>query len=143
MRINACTLSLTVADIAATQRFLVDHFGYTEAIAADGFVSLTHPQAPLGIAVHELGLTVLPEAQRHVPSQGVAIAFTVDDAAREEARLRVAGVPITLPLIEQPWGEKLFQVTDPNGVIVQVLEWTTPGAVEPALSHDRNTAQTG
>ncbi|MFI7004142.1 VOC family protein [Nocardia sp. NPDC050175] len=131
MRINACTLSLTVADIAATQRFLVDHFGYTEAIAADGFVSLTHPEAPLGIAVHELGLAVLPEEQRHVPSQGVAIAFTVDDAAREEARLRDAGVPITLPLIEQPWGEKLFQVTDPNGVIVQVLEWTTPGVVEP------------
>ncbi|MFI6170882.1 VOC family protein [Nocardia sp. NPDC051052] len=142
MRINACTLSLTVADIAATQRFLVDHFGYTEAIAADGFVSLTHPQAPLSIAVHEIGLAVLPEEQRHVPSQGIAVVFTVDDAARAEARLRAAGVPITLPLMEQPWGEKLFQVTDPNGVIVQVLEWTVPGDVESALSHDRNTERT-
>lgn len=143
MRINACTLSLTVADIAATQRFLVEHFGYAEAIAADGFVSLTHPQAPLSIAVHELGLAVLPEEQRHVPSRGIAIVFTVDDATCEEARLRDAGVPITLPLIEQPWGEKLFQVTDPNGVVVQILEWTTPGEAEPALSDDRNTDRAG
>ncbi|MFI6048214.1 VOC family protein [Nocardia sp. NPDC051321] len=142
MRINACTLCLSVADIAATQRFLVDHFGYTEAIAADGFVSLTHPQAPLSIAVHEIGLVVLPEEQRHVPSQGIAIAFTVDDAAREEARLRDAGVPITLPLMEQPWGEKLFQVTDPNGIIVEVLEWTAPKDIEPALLHDRNAGRT-
>ncbi|WP_405159734.1 VOC family protein [Nocardia sp. NBC_01499] len=142
MRINASTLSLTVADIAATKRFLIDHFGYLEAIAADGFVSLTHPAA-LGIAVHELGLAVLPEEQRHIASQGIAIAFTVDDAAREEARLRNAGVPITLPLVEQPWGEKLFQVTDPNGVIVQVLEWTTPVADGPSLSDDLDTEQNG
>ncbi|MFI9507600.1 VOC family protein [Nocardia sp. NPDC052566] len=124
MPITACTLSLTVNDIAATKRFLIDHFGYTEAIAAEGFVSLIHAEVPLGVAVHRRGLEVLPEEQRHVVSQGFAIAFTVDDAEREEARLRAEGANITLPLVEQPWGEKLFQVTDPNGVVVQILEWT-------------------
>lgn len=126
MQINASTLSLTVADIAATARFLIDHFGYVEAIAAEGFVSLTNDTSALGIAVHERGLAVLPEEQRDVVSQGIAIAFTVADAAAEEARLRSEGANITLPLLEQPWGEKLFQVTDPNGIVVEVLEWTTP-----------------
>lgn len=33
-----------------------------------------------------------------------------------------------MPLREEPWGERLFQVTDPNGVIVQFVEWVTPPA---------------
>ncbi|WP_282434844.1 hypothetical protein [Nocardia panacis] len=33
------------------------------------------------------------------------------------------GANITLPLLEQPWGERLFQVSDPNGIVVQPLEW--------------------
>ncbi|WP_433271540.1 hypothetical protein ACQPZF_12660 [Actinosynnema sp. CS-041913] len=24
---------------------------------------------------------------------------------------------------EEPWGERLFQVTAPNGVVVQLVEW--------------------
>ncbi len=35
---------------------------------------------------------------------------------------------ITMPLREEPWGERLFQITDPNGVVVQFIEWTTPDA---------------
>ena len=44
----------------------------------------------------------------------------------EEQRLRDEGVEITLPLREDPWGERLFQVTDPNGVVYQLVEWA-PG----------------
>ena len=31
-----------------------------------------------------------------------------------------------MPLREEPWGERAFQVTDPNGVIVQLLDWNAP-----------------
>ncbi|AJC61484.1 hypothetical protein GZL_08961 [Streptomyces sp. 769] len=31
-----------------------------------------------------------------------------------------------MPLRQEPWGETLFQVTDPNGVIIQFVEWSTP-----------------
>jgi uncharacterized glyoxalase superfamily protein PhnB len=33
------------------------------------------------------------------------------------------GVVITMPLTEEEWGERAFQVRDPNGVIVQLLNW--------------------
>ena len=55
------------------------------------------------------------------------LAFTVDSGiAGEEDRLRAAGVDITMPLREEPWGERLFQITDPNGVVVQFVEWAAP-----------------
>ncbi|MEU7429221.1 hypothetical protein [Streptomyces sp. NPDC040750] len=37
-----------------------------------------------------------------------------------------AAVDVVLPLREEPWGERLFQVADPNGVIVQFVEWAAP-----------------
>jgi uncharacterized glyoxalase superfamily protein PhnB len=39
------------------------------------------------------------------------------------ARLQEEGVPITMPLTVDSWGERSFQVRDPNGVIVQLLDW--------------------
>jgi uncharacterized glyoxalase superfamily protein PhnB len=56
----------------------------------------------------------------------VTARFTVTGLEAEEKRLRSEGVDITMPLREEQWGERLFQLTDPNGVIVQLVEWTTP-----------------
>lgn len=44
----------------------------------------------------------------------------------------MVGAPITMPLREEPWGERLFQLTDPNGVVVQLVEWVTPDETEQA-----------
>jgi uncharacterized glyoxalase superfamily protein PhnB len=49
--------------------------------------------------------------------------LVVDDLDTELARLGSAGVEITLPLREEEWGERLFQVTDPNGVIIELVQW--------------------
>ncbi|KPC64359.1 VOC family protein [Streptomyces chattanoogensis] len=71
MQITASTVSLTVDDVAASQRFFTSHLGYAEQAVAEG-------------------------------------------------------VDITMPLREEPWGERLFQIKDPNGVVIQFVEWATP-----------------
>ncbi|CAM5714998.1 hypothetical protein SGLAM104S_00487 [Streptomyces glaucescens] len=69
--------------------------------------------------------------ERH--ADGLILVFTLADGLDdEERRLRDAGVEITMPLREEPWGERLFQVTDPNGVIVRFVEWVTRGTQEQA-----------
>jgi uncharacterized glyoxalase superfamily protein PhnB len=125
-RITASTVSLTVDDVTASQAFLTTHLGYTVKVAADGFASLTHADA-VDVVLLARGTEVLPPDQRDRHASGLILAFTVaDDLARQERLLRDAGVEITLPLREEPWGERLFQITDPNGVVVQFVEWTTP-----------------
>ncbi|MFF2141726.1 VOC family protein [Kitasatospora sp. NPDC058190] len=123
MHITSTAVSLTVEDVTTSAAFLQRHFGYTEHMSADGFVSLVHPGGGVGVVYLRRGLEVLPEDQRHRIADGVILAFTVEDIAAEEERLRGEGVAITLPLREEPWGEKLFQVTDPNGVAVELVEW--------------------
>ena len=44
-------------------------------------------------------------------------------------RLEREGVGITMPLTVEEWGERAFQVRDPNGIIVQLVDWNaTPSA---------------
>ncbi|MFE6866985.1 VOC family protein [Kitasatospora sp. NPDC057692] len=123
MQITSSAVSLTVEDVEASAAFLREHFGFAEQMAADGFVSLGHDSAGMNVVFLRRGIEVLPEGVRDQVAAGLILAFVVADVAAEEARLRAAGVEITMPLREEPWGEKLFQVTDPNGVVVELVEW--------------------
>jgi uncharacterized glyoxalase superfamily protein PhnB len=126
LQITASTVSLTVDDVAASQRFFTTHLGYTEQAAADGFASLSRDDAAVDIVLLARGNQVLPAGQRDQRAAGLILAFTGTGIDTEEKRLHAEGVEITMPLREEPWGERLFQVTDPNGVIVQFVEWVTP-----------------
>lgn len=75
---------------------------------------------------------MLPAGQRDQHVSGLILAFTITGIEAEEKRLRAEGVEITMPLREELWGERLFQITDPNGVIVQFAEWVTPSGPEYA-----------
>ncbi|MEU1574459.1 VOC family protein [Streptomyces collinus] len=78
-----------------------------------------------GIRSAPVGHPLLPPDQRDRHAGGLILAFTDTGLEAEEKRLRSEGVDITMPLREEPWGERLFQVTDPNGVVVQLVEWIT------------------
>jgi uncharacterized glyoxalase superfamily protein PhnB len=77
----------------------------------------------MNVAFLRRGLASLPEDQRDDHAGGLILAFVVDDLEGELARLRAEGVAITMPLTSEEWGERAFQVRDPNGVIVQLVDW--------------------
>ena len=126
MQITASAVSLNVADVPASVAFLTSHFGFRQEMAADGFASLAREDSGMNVVFLRRGLATLPEAQRDTRAAGLILAFAVEDLEGELARLRGEGVHITMPLREEPWGERAFQVTDPNGVIVQLLDWNAP-----------------
>ncbi|MDT9699938.1 VOC family protein [Streptomyces sp. P17] len=113
-------------DIAASQEFFTTHLGYTEQAAADGFASLTRQDAAVDLVLLARGTEILPPDQRDQRASGLILAFTTTGIQDEEKRLQDAGVEITMPLREEPWGERVFQITDPNGLIVQFVEWAAP-----------------
>jgi uncharacterized glyoxalase superfamily protein PhnB len=121
--ITASAVSLNVDDVAASSAFLTGHFGFREEMAADGFASLSREDVGMNVIFLRRGLASLPDDQRDDHADGVILAFVVDDLEAELARLNAEGVTITMPLREEPWGERAFQVTDPNGIIVQLVDW--------------------
>ncbi|WNV90414.1 VOC family protein [Umezawaea sp. Da 62-37] len=123
MQITASAVSLNVDDVTASAKFLRDHFGFQEQMSADGFASLVREDAGMNVVFLRRGLETLPDDQRDVHATGLILAFVVTDLEGELARLRDEGVTITMPLTSEEWGERAFQVRDPNGVIVQLVDW--------------------
>jgi uncharacterized glyoxalase superfamily protein PhnB len=132
VHITASAVSLNVENVTASSAFLTEHFGFQQEMAADGFVSLTRQDTGMGVVFLRRGLEILPDDQRDTHAAGLILAFTVADLEGELARLHAEGVAITMPLTVEEWGERAFQVTDPNGVIVQLMDWAgRPGNQPP------------
>ena len=126
MRITASATALNVEDVPASTEFLVEHFGFRTEMTADGFASLHRDDAGMNVIFLRTGLPTLPADQRDERAAGTILAFTVDDLEGELARLQDEGVAITMPLTSDEWGERAFQVRDPNGVVVQLVDWNGP-----------------
>jgi len=127
VKIASSAISLNVEDVAASSAFLVEHFGFHEEMAADGFASLARDDAGMNVIFLRRGLTTLPADQRDDHAGGLILAFSVEDLEGELARLQAENVKIIMPLTSEEWGERAFQVRDPNGVVIQLLDWNAPG----------------
>jgi predicted enzyme related to lactoylglutathione lyase len=125
VNIIASAISLNVNDPEASAAFVRDHFGFEEEMAADGFVSLTRPDAGFNLIFLRTGLPTFKPASAAGPANGLLVAFVVDDIDREYERIQREGVEVTTPIETEEWGERYFQVTDPNGVVLQLVQWVT------------------
>ena len=124
MKINETALSLNVADPVASAEFAKQHFGFTEAMAGDGFVSLTHPSAGANVVFLRTGLpTFKPESIAGPAGQGLLIVFVVDDLDAEFARISAGGATVVTMPETEPWGERFCQFADPNGLVWQLVQW--------------------
>jgi predicted enzyme related to lactoylglutathione lyase len=126
VNVTASAVSLNVPDPMASAAFLSGHFGFSEEMSAEGFVSLSRPDAGFNVIFLRTGLaTFRPEAIRHTTATGLLLVFVVDDIDAEYARIQAEGVPITTEIETEPWGERYFQVTDPNDVVIQLVQWVS------------------
>ncbi|MCC3327326.1 VOC family protein [Nocardia abscessus] len=124
MNITASAISLNVPDPVASAKFLIDHLGFEEKMSADGFVSLDRSDAGLNVIYLRTGLASFkPKSAAGSAGEGLLVVFVVDDIDAEYARLQGEGVPIVTPIETEEWGERYFQMTDPNGIIIQLVQW--------------------
>jgi catechol 2,3-dioxygenase-like lactoylglutathione lyase family enzyme len=123
MNIVSSAVSLTVADPAASSRFFTGHLGFRQILAGEEFIALGRDDAAVDLVLTER------DPERWQPGQGPAdaiVVFAVTGLAAEYERLRREGAAITVPFRREPWGELTMQLSDPNGVTVQLTEWISP-----------------
>ncbi|WP_228001869.1 VOC family protein [Nocardia australiensis] len=124
MKITATALSLNVPDPDASAAFAKQNFGFIEAMSADGFISLTHPDAGLNVVLLRTGLgSFKPESIAGSAGQGTLVVFVVEDVDAEFARISAAGATVVTELETEPWGERYCQFSDPNGIVWQLVQW--------------------
>lgn len=124
MRISRSAISLNVPDVPASAAFVTSHFGFTEVMAADGFSSLASESAGFNLIFLRTGLeSFKPERAAGSAGAGLLVVFEVEGIDEEYARLQEGGAPVVTPIETEPWGERYFQVEDPNGIIYQLVQW--------------------
>ncbi|MBV6696901.1 VOC family protein [Kitasatospora aureofaciens] len=123
MNVVSSTVFLTVNDPAASSRFFTTHLGFREVLVHEDFVELGRDDAAVDLVL------VRRDLERHGLGLGpteVIVSFAVTGIAAEYERLRNEGAAIAVPLRQEPWGELVVRLVDPNGVAVQLTEWVPP-----------------
>ena len=69
MQITSSAISLNVSDPTASAAFLTEHFGFTEEMSSDGFVSLARPDAGFNIIFLRVGLSTFKPAAAAGPAR--------------------------------------------------------------------------
>ena len=124
MQIGQTAVSLNVIDVGASANFAQTHFGFTEQMAAEGFVSLAHPTAAVNLVFLVTGLSTFKPAEiAGSAGQGLLLAFVVDDLDAEFERIQAGGARVVTSPETEPWGERFCQFADPNGLVWQLVEW--------------------
>ena len=143
MQITSSAVSLNVDDPEASAAFVEKHLGFQREMAADGFVSLSRRDAGFNLVLLRTGLpTFKPEAMARSRATGVLVVLEVADVDTEYERMRGEEVEVTTPIETEEWGERFFQVTDPCGVVFQLVQWVNAppagvvaeGAISPGTA---------
>ncbi|MFB8031246.1 VOC family protein [Streptomyces sp. NPDC056465] len=126
MNINGSTVLLAVRDPEASSRFFTSHLGFREVLVTGGFIQLSRDDAGVDLAVLSHHSEHHRTWRQPAAPPDVMVSFAVTGLAAEHERLRREGVRITMPLRQEPWGEWALQLTDPNGIVIQLVEWMPP-----------------
>lgn len=88
-------------------------FRFPDPEGGDAYVSLSIGPASLGIARD-------PGVERSPAGDPVALWFYVDDTDAAFAEVHAAGARVVSEPADMPWGERVAQVRDPDGNLVNL-----------------------
>lgn len=128
MKITSYYPVLMVEDVAAAAGFWQRHFGFRPLFEAEWYTHLQSETDPsVNLAILQGDHDTIPAGGRGRTS-GILINFEVEDVDAIHANLVAAGLPILLPLRDEPFGQRHFIKQDPNGVLIDVITPIAPSA---------------
>ncbi|WP_318241885.1 VOC family protein [Arthrobacter pullicola] len=122
--VSAFAVSLNVPNPEASASFLTANFGYGVEMQDEGFVSLKHPDGGSNIIFLRTGLpTFKPADIAGSAGEGLLLVLVVEDLDERHRQLSARSVEVVTAPETEPWGERFSQYRDPNGLIVQLVQW--------------------
>ncbi|MFI0486462.1 VOC family protein [Actinomadura sp. 9N215] len=127
MRLTSFYPVICTSRLQESHRFYTELLGFETTFEADWYVSLRRPgTSPYELALLDHTHPTLPEAYR-TPVQGLLLNFEVEDVDTEWERLvHQAGLHPELHLRDEDFGQRHFIVSDPNGVLIDVITPIAP-----------------
>lgn len=135
MKLSSFYPVICTTDVAAVRDFYVRHFDFSVVFDSGWYASLRRDGEPVyELAVLDSTHPTIPDGFRQ-PAAGLLLNFEVDDVDAEYERLVTrAGLTPTLRLRSEEFGQRHFIVTDPAGVLVDVITEIPPSGEFAAAS---------
>jgi predicted enzyme related to lactoylglutathione lyase len=123
---TSTAISLNVAAPRASADFFQRCLDFTvEMEQDDSFISLRHPSGGPNVIFLQTGLATFKPAHRSGSAgDGLLLVFVVDDVDAAHADLVSRGAEVVTEPETEPWGERFSQYEDPNGIVIQLVQWT-------------------
>jgi len=113
MSVRRIVPDITSKDLDASRRFYVDVLGLEVAMDMGFIVTLVSPSNPTA----QVSLMRDDDSSTILPQMSIEVA-DVDDV---HSRAVSHGLNVVYPLTNEPWGVRRFFVTDPNGIVINVM----------------------
>lgn len=140
MKLESMYPVLGTERIQESRDFYTGLLNFEITFEADWYVSLlSKSERPFQLALLDHTHPSVPENFRK-PASGVILNFEVEDVDAEYERLREAGLPMHLEIRSEDWGQRHFITSDPNGILIDMIQLIPPSA-EFAAMYDANTAE--
>jgi lactoylglutathione lyase len=116
---------LSAADLERSVEFYAGLLGGRETYRTPPagrpeFVVLTFADGEIGVGRMSGGPALHGRTQRPASGHRVELCVYVEDVDASVERMRTAGVPVVLEPCDQPWGERVAYVEDPDGNLVML-----------------------
>ncbi|MCX6904974.1 MAG: VOC family protein [Verrucomicrobia bacterium] len=113
MSIRRVVPDITSERMEESRKFYTEFLGFQVAMDMGWIVTLASPENPTA----QITLLRSPASAAPHPDLSMEVA----DVDIVHAKAMALGLPIVYPLTDEPWGVRRFFVTDPNGVVINVL----------------------
>lgn len=124
MTIRRVVPNLSTSKLRESVQFYTELFQFEVAMDLDWVVTLASPSE----RVAQLTLMRQDEPEpAESPRAGVSISIEVVEVDTIHERARAMGLSLELPLTDEEWGVRRFQLRDPNGVLLNVLSHAEGG----------------
>ena len=121
MHIEQQATVLLASDVRASREFFVSLLGFEPVFDLGWFASLRHPSAGSTLDLWQRDHPSVPEGHRLAPA-GFVLALVVPELAAAERLFARAGVPIVAATRDEPWGQRHFVASGPDGVLLDVVQ---------------------
>ncbi|MES0882724.1 VOC family protein [Roseibium sp. SCP14] len=113
--------------VSETARFYTENFRFKAVFEADWYVHLqSEEDEKVNLAILDQSHETIPAEGRGNGAGGVLINFEVEDVDAFYEQVQEKGLPILLPLRDEPFGQRHFITKDPNGVLIDIIKPIPP-----------------
>lgn len=117
---------LCVDDVDAARDFYCEVLDLTVTFECGWYTALTvEGDLTRQVAIVEAGHPSVPDGFNGVAT-GSLVTVDVDDVDEVHQRAVAAGHQPVVPLRDEPFGQRHFMLSDPNGTLLDIIQWIRP-----------------